>query len=113
MPKGYLTSIDFVSKYYFVLIHYLTLTYANCEYFYYCACGLFESVFLFDLCAMAHKCAGQKCAMAQMITNPDWQKPKIKPYHHQISLDCIDKLVERMEITYIEDIDCDTSASSG
>jgi hypothetical protein len=32
-----------------------------------------------------------------MISNPDWHKPKIKPYLHQISLDCIEKLVECQE----------------
>jgi hypothetical protein len=29
-----------------------------------------------------------------MIVNPNWQKPKEKPYFHQISLDCIEKLVD-------------------
>ena len=29
-----------------------------------------------------------------MIVNPEWLKPKEKPYFHQISLDCIDKLVD-------------------
>jgi len=29
-----------------------------------------------------------------MISNPDWLRPKIKPYMHQISLDCIEKLIE-------------------
>ncbi len=43
-----------------------------------------------------------------MITNPDWLNPKEKPYFHQISLDCIDKLVECMEGIDIEDMDCDT-----
>ena len=31
-----------------------------------------------------------------MINNPDWLKAEIKPYFHQISLECI------------EEIDCDT-----
>ncbi len=44
-----------------------------------------------------------------MILNPDWLKPKEKPYFHQISLDCIDKLVESMEGVDIEEMDCDTS----
>jgi len=44
-----------------------------------------------------------------MITNPEWLKPKEKPYFHQISLDCIEKLVECMEGIDIEDMDCDTS----
>ncbi len=43
-----------------------------------------------------------------MITNPDWLKPKEKPYFHQISLDCIEKLVECMEGIDIEEMDCDT-----
>jgi hypothetical protein len=32
-----------------------------------------------------------------MINNPDWKKPKIKPYLHQISLDCIEKLIDCVE----------------
>ncbi len=43
-----------------------------------------------------------------MITNPEWFKPKEKPYFHQISLDCIEKLVECMESIDIEEMDCDT-----
>ncbi len=43
-----------------------------------------------------------------MITNPDWLKLKVKPYFHQISLECIEKLVEHMESNDIEDMDCDT-----
>ncbi len=50
-----------------------------------------------------------------MITNPDWLKPKEKPYFHQtklsaahVSLDCIEELVECMESIDIEEIDCDT-----
>ncbi len=43
-----------------------------------------------------------------MIVNPDWLKPKEKPYFHQISLDCIDKLVECMEGIDVEEMDCDT-----
>ncbi len=39
-----------------------------------------------------------------MIVNPDWLKLKEKPYFHQISLDCIDKLVECMEGIDIEDM---------
>ncbi len=31
-----------------------------------------------------------------MINNPDWLNPKVKPYHYQLSLGCI------------EEIDCDT-----
>jgi hypothetical protein len=29
-----------------------------------------------------------------MILNPEWLKPKEKPYFHQISLDCLEKLVK-------------------
>ncbi len=43
-----------------------------------------------------------------MITNPEWLKPKEKPYFHQISLDCLKKLVECMESIDIEEMDCDT-----
>ncbi len=43
-----------------------------------------------------------------MITNPDWLKAKIKPYLHQISLGCIEQLVECMKGIDIEDMDCDT-----
>ncbi len=43
-----------------------------------------------------------------MIINPDWLKPKEKPYFHQISLDCREKLVECMEDIDIEEMDCDT-----
>ncbi len=44
-----------------------------------------------------------------MITNPDWHKPKEKPYFHQISLDCIDKLVKCIAKFNIGEIDADTS----
>ena len=46
-----------------------------------------------------------------MITNPNWLKhkePKEKPYFHQISLNCIEELVEYMESNDIEEMDCDT-----
>ena len=43
-----------------------------------------------------------------MITNPDWLNPKVKPYHHQISLECIEEIVEYMESNDIEEMDCDT-----
>ncbi len=32
-----------------------------------------------------------------MIVNPEWLKPKEKPYFHQISMDCLEKLVECIE----------------
>jgi hypothetical protein len=44
-----------------------------------------------------------------MIVNPDWFKPKEKPYFHQISLDCIDKLVRCIERFNKGEIDADTS----
>ncbi|MGR3174345.1 MAG: hypothetical protein ACUZ8N_07070 [Candidatus Scalindua sp.] len=43
-----------------------------------------------------------------MINNPDWLKPDEKHDFHQISLDCIEKLVECMESIDIEEMDCDT-----
>ncbi len=43
-----------------------------------------------------------------MITNHDWQKPKERPYFHQISLDCIDKLVKCIAKFNIDEIDVDT-----
>ncbi len=45
-----------------------------------------------------------------MITNPDWLKSKEKPYFHQISLDCIEKLVECIERFNKGEIDADTSS---
>jgi hypothetical protein len=44
-----------------------------------------------------------------MITNPDWLKPKIKSYLHQISLDCLEKLVECIGRFNKGEIDTDTS----
>ncbi len=44
-----------------------------------------------------------------MILNPDWHKPKEKPYFHQISLDCIEKLVECISKSNKGEIDDDTS----
>ncbi len=43
-----------------------------------------------------------------MILNPEWLKPKEKPYFHPISLDCLEKLVDCMEGIDIEDLDCNT-----
>ncbi len=43
-----------------------------------------------------------------MILNPEWLKPKEKPYFHQISMNCLEKLVECMEGIDIEDLDCNT-----
>ncbi len=45
-----------------------------------------------------------------MILNPEWLKPKEKPYFHQISLDCIDKLVECIGRFNKGEIDADTSS---
>ncbi len=43
-----------------------------------------------------------------MITNPDWLKPKVKPYFHQISLECIEEIAVCMEGNDTEKMDCDT-----
>ncbi len=43
-----------------------------------------------------------------MINNPDWQKPKIKPYLHQISPECIEEIAVFMESIDTDEIDCDT-----
>ena len=32
-----------------------------------------------------------------MINNPNWQKSKIKPYLHQLSLECIEEITVFME----------------
>ncbi len=45
----------------------------------------------------------------KMILNPDWHKPKEKPYFHQISLNCIEKLVKCIERFNKGEIDADTS----
>ena len=43
-----------------------------------------------------------------MIDNPNWLKPEGSAYFHQISQDCIMKLVECIESIDIEEMDCDT-----
>ncbi len=43
-----------------------------------------------------------------MITNPDWLKAKVKPYFHQISLECIEETAAYIEDNDIEEMDCDT-----
>ncbi len=48
-------------------------------------------------------------ARGKMIVNPNWLKPKKKPYFHQISMDCIEKLVECIERFNKGEIDADTS----
>ncbi len=45
-----------------------------------------------------------------MILNPEWLKPKEKPYFHQISLNCIEKLVNCIERFNKGKIDADTSS---
>ena len=45
-----------------------------------------------------------------MILNPDWLKPKEKPYFHQISIDCIEKLVKCVERFNKAEINTDTSS---
>ncbi len=44
-----------------------------------------------------------------MITNPNWLKPKEKPYFHQISLDCISQLAECLKSLSKGKIDIDNS----
>ncbi len=44
-----------------------------------------------------------------MILNPEWLKPKEKPYFHQISMDCLEKLVECIERFNKGEINADTS----
>ncbi len=44
-----------------------------------------------------------------MILNPEWLKPKEKPYFHQISMDCLAKLVECIAKLNKGEIDADTS----
>ncbi len=44
-----------------------------------------------------------------MILNPEWLKPKEKPYFHQISLDCLEKLVDCIGRFNKGEIDADTS----
>ncbi len=44
-----------------------------------------------------------------MILNPEWLKPEEKPYFHQISLDCLEKLVECIGRFNKGEIDADTS----
>ncbi len=44
-----------------------------------------------------------------MILNPEWLKPKEKPYFHQISMDCLKKLVDCRGRIKKGEIDDDTS----
>ncbi len=44
-----------------------------------------------------------------MILNPEWLKPKEKPYFHQISMDCLEKLVDCIAKFNKGKIDADTS----
>ncbi len=44
-----------------------------------------------------------------MILNPEWLKPKEKPYFHQISMNCLEKLVECIERFNNDEIGADTS----
>ncbi len=44
-----------------------------------------------------------------MIVNPEWLKPEEKSYFHQISMDCIEKLVECIGKFNKGEIDADTS----
>ncbi len=44
-----------------------------------------------------------------MIVNPEWLKSKEKPYFHQISMDCLEKLVDCIGRFNKDEIDADTS----
>ncbi len=44
-----------------------------------------------------------------MINNPDWQKPEIKPYLHQILLTCVKKFVDCIEPFNKGEIGTDTT----
>ncbi len=44
-----------------------------------------------------------------MITNPEWLKTEKKPYFHQISTDCLEKLVDCIGRFNNGEIDADTS----
>ncbi len=44
-----------------------------------------------------------------MIVNPEWLKPEEKPYFNQISLDCLEKLVDCIAKFNNGEIDADTS----
>ncbi len=44
-----------------------------------------------------------------MIVNPEWLKPKEKPYFHQISMNCLEKLVDCIAKLNNGEIDADTS----
>jgi len=43
-----------------------------------------------------------------MINNPNWLKSKIRPYLHQISLDCIEEIAVYIADNDIEGVDCNT-----
>ncbi len=45
----------------------------------------------------------------KMILNPEWLKPKEKPYFHQISMNCLEKLVDCIGRFNNDEIDADTS----
>ncbi len=47
-----------------------------------------------------------------MIYNPDWHKPKVKPYFHQISLECIEKLVDCQVKSNKDEMDYDTGVKT-
>ena len=44
-----------------------------------------------------------------MILNPEWLKPKEKPYFHQISMNCLEKLVDCIAKLNKGKIEADTS----
>ncbi len=48
-----------------------------------------------------------------MILNPEWLKPKEKPYFHQISMNCLEKLVRCIGRFNKGEIDADTCLEIG
>ncbi len=48
-----------------------------------------------------------------MILNPEWLKPKEKPYFHQISMNCLEKLVDCIGRFNNGEIDADTYLEIG
>ncbi len=50
-----------------------------------------------------------KYFVKRKTVNPEWLKPKEKPYFHQISMDCLEKLVDCIGRFNKGEIDADTS----
>ncbi len=43
-----------------------------------------------------------------MIANPDWLKPTVKPYLHQLSLNSIEEIAVYLEEKDMDEVGCDT-----